>query len=62
MTQHLEALTLRPILKHQVAKQSRLLWRFAQSAAEFISIKSFISSAKTKALQKQGVTHTIDRQ
>jgi len=52
MTRHFEALTLRPILKHQLTKQSRLPWRFAQSAAEFISIKSFMSSAKHKSLHK----------
>jgi len=59
MTRHFEALTLRPILKHQLTKQSRLLRRFAQSAAEFISIKSFMSSAKHKSLHKGKALRTL---
>ncbi|KAL4147793.1 hypothetical protein QTP88_002142 [Uroleucon formosanum] len=59
MTRHFEALTLRPILRHQLRKQSRLLWRFSQSAAEFISIKSFISSAKHKSLHKGKALRTL---
>ncbi|KAL4142126.1 hypothetical protein QTP88_004643 [Uroleucon formosanum] len=59
MTRHFEALTLRPILRHQLTKQSRLLWRFSQSAAEFISIKSFISSAKHKSLHKGKALRTL---